>query len=133
MASGGHSSSRCAGLSLSWPLLLRSTGSRRACSVIVAHGPSCSAACGIFPDQDSNPCPCIGRQILNHCTTREALIEFFIPNFYGLKLCFQFQGLNIPWTYTHYYLFYSTTLLLRSETDCDTLFDNLHDIYIFVK
>ena len=53
---GGHSSSRCAGLSLSWPLLLRSTGSRRAGSVIVAHGPSCSTACGIFPDQGSNPC-----------------------------------------------------------------------------
>ncbi|KAJ8781153.1 hypothetical protein J1605_011137 [Eschrichtius robustus] len=34
-----------------------STGSRRAGSVIVAHGPSCSAACGIFPDQGSNPCP----------------------------------------------------------------------------
>ena len=56
-ASGGHSSSRCAGLSLSWPLLLWSTGSRRAGSVIVAHGPSCSAACGIFPDQGSNLCP----------------------------------------------------------------------------
>ena len=56
-ASGGHSSSRCAGLSLSWPLLLRSTGSRCAGSVVVAHGPSCSAACGIFPDQGSNPCP----------------------------------------------------------------------------
>ena len=56
-ASGGHSSSRCAGLSLSRPLLLRSTGSRRAGSVIVAHGPSCSAACGILPDQGSNPCP----------------------------------------------------------------------------
>ena len=55
--SGGHSSSRCAGLSLSRPLLLWSTGSRRASSVIVAHGPSCSAACGIFPDQGSNPCP----------------------------------------------------------------------------
>ena len=55
-ASGGHSSSRCAGLSLSRPLLLRSTGSRRAGLVIVAHGPSCSAACGIFPDQGSNPC-----------------------------------------------------------------------------
>ena len=53
----GHSSSRCAGLSLSRPLLLRSTGSRRAGSVAVAHGPSCSAACGIFPDQGSNPCP----------------------------------------------------------------------------
>ena len=56
-ASGGHSSSQCAGLSLSRPLLLRSTGSRRTGSVIVAHGPSCSAACGIFPDQGSNPCP----------------------------------------------------------------------------
>ena len=56
-ASGGHSSSRCAGLSLSRPLSLRSTGCRRTGSVIVAHGPSCSAACGIFPDQGSNPCP----------------------------------------------------------------------------
>ena len=56
-ASWGHSSSRCAGLSLSRPLLLRSTGSRRTGSVIVAHGPSRSAACGIFPEQGSNPCP----------------------------------------------------------------------------
>ena len=36
-ASGGHSSSRCAGLSLSRLLLLWSTGSRRAGSVVVAH------------------------------------------------------------------------------------------------
>ena len=57
VASGGHSSSRCAGLSLSRPLLLRGTGSRRAGSVVVAHGSSCSAACGILPDQGSNPCP----------------------------------------------------------------------------
>ena len=56
VASGGHSSSRCAGPSPSRPLLLRSTGSRRAGSAIVAHGPSCSAARGIFPDQGSNPC-----------------------------------------------------------------------------
>ena len=56
-ASGGHSSSWCAGLSLSRPLPLRSTGSRRAGSVVVAHGPNCSAARGIFPDQGSNPCP----------------------------------------------------------------------------
>ena len=34
-----------------------STGSRRAGSVIVAHGPSRSATCGILPDQGSNPCP----------------------------------------------------------------------------
>ena len=54
---GGRSSSRCAGLSLSRPLPLWGTGSRRAGSVVVAHRPSCSAACGIFPDQGSNPCP----------------------------------------------------------------------------
>ena len=56
-ASGGHYSSRCGGLSLLRPLLLWSTSSRRAGSVVVAHGPSCSAACGILPDQGSNPCP----------------------------------------------------------------------------
>ena len=68
-ASGGPSSSRCAGLSLSPPLLFRSTGSRRAGSVIVAHGPSCSAACGILPDQGSNPCPLhwqADSQLLHH-------------------------------------------------------------------
>ena len=36
--------------------LVGSTGSRRAGLVVVAHGPSCSAACGILPDQGSNPC-----------------------------------------------------------------------------
>ena len=46
----GARASRCRGLSL------RSTGSRRAGSVVVAHGPSCSAARGILPDQGSNPC-----------------------------------------------------------------------------
>ena len=51
VASGGHSSSRCAGLPL------RSTSSRCAGSVVVAHGPSWSAACGIPPDQGWNPCP----------------------------------------------------------------------------
>ena len=56
VVSGGHSSSRCAGPSLSRPLLLRSTGSRRTGSVAVAHGPSCPVACGILPDQGSNPC-----------------------------------------------------------------------------
>ena len=52
-----HSSSRCVGLSLLRPLLSQSTGSRHASSVIVDHGPICSAACGIFPDQGSNLCP----------------------------------------------------------------------------
>ena len=55
--SGGHSLLQCVGLSLRWPLLLRSMGSRRAGSVTGAHGPSCSMACGIIPDQGLNPHP----------------------------------------------------------------------------
>ncbi|XP_061036078.1 Bardet-Biedl syndrome 4 protein isoform X2 [Eubalaena glacialis] len=47
----GVRASHCRGLSL------RSTDSRRAGSVVVAHGLSCSMACGIFPDQGLNPCP----------------------------------------------------------------------------
>ena len=41
---------RYAGLSLLWPLPLQSTGSGLAGSAAMAHGPSCSTACGIFPD-----------------------------------------------------------------------------------
>ena len=80
-ASGGHSSSRCAGLSLQRPLLLRSTGSRRAGSVVVAHGPSCSAACGIFPDQGSNPCPLhqqADSQPLRHQGSPETILLYML-------------------------------------------------------
>ena len=38
----------------------------------MAHGHSCSAACELFPDQGSNPCPLHWRQILNHCAPRKA-------------------------------------------------------------
>ena len=55
-ASGGYSSLRCTGFSLRWLLLLQSMGSKRVGSVVVAHSVSCSAACGIFPDEGSNPC-----------------------------------------------------------------------------
>ena len=49
--------------------------------VVVAHGFSCSVACGIFSDQGSNPVPCTGRQIPIHCTTREVLIPVhFLEN-----------------------------------------------------
>ena len=55
----------------------------------MVHGLSCSSACGIFPDQGSNSCPCIGRQILNHYAAREVcllppsplpLLSFFPPS-----------------------------------------------------
>ena len=43
----------------------------------VAHGLSRPLPCVIFLDQGLNSCPCIGRWILNHCTTREAPKEYF--------------------------------------------------------
>ena len=48
---------RHAGLSLLWPLPLRSTGSRCAGSAAMAHGPSRAVARGILPDRGTNPCP----------------------------------------------------------------------------
>ena len=69
-ASGGHSSSRCMGLSLSWPLLLQSTSSRRTGSVVV--GPVAPRHVGSSQTRARTCVPCISRQILNHCATREA-------------------------------------------------------------
>ena len=45
------------GLLIAVASLVGSTGSRHVGSVVVAHGLSCSAARGIFPDQGLNPCP----------------------------------------------------------------------------
>ena len=75
-ASRGYSSSRCAGFSLWWLVLvaeqrLQVCGLQQLChkgsvvvarglqsagSVVVAHGLTCSAACGIFQEPGSNPC-----------------------------------------------------------------------------
>ena len=88
-ASGGHSSSRCVGLSLSRPLLLRSTGSRRTSSVVVAHGLCCSVTCGIFPDQGSNPCP------LHWQADSQPLHHQGSPHtFFSLLLCLNFCSTN---------------------------------------
>ena len=116
-ASGGHSSSRCAGLSPWQPLLLRSTGSRRAGSVVVAHGPRCSAACGIFQTRARTRVPCIGRQTLNHCATREAhpiVFLIFIPiNFSLLESGDTYHSFN-SLTHSFIYLFTHSCLLLPS-------------------
>ena len=49
VASGGYSLLPCLGFSLQWLLLLWSTGSRHAGSVVVAHWLRCFVACGIEP------------------------------------------------------------------------------------
>ena len=56
--------------------------------IIVAHGLSCSALCGIFPDQGWNPCLLLGWQILYHWATKEALFSFFKKFFF--KILFYF-------------------------------------------
>ena len=78
MASGGHSSSQCAGLSLSQPLLSRSTGSRRIGSELWLTGPAALRHVGSSQTRARTCVPCIGRQILNHCATRGALRFYFI-------------------------------------------------------
>ena len=92
-ASGGYSSLRCTGFSLRWLLLLWSTGSRRmgfsSCSMRAQQlwltGSRAQAQqlwrtglvalrhVGSSRTRDRTCVPCIGRRILNHCATREAL------------------------------------------------------------
>ena len=79
-ASGGHSSSRYAGLSLSQPLLLRSTGSRRASPVIHTDLVTPQHV-GSSQTRARTRVPCTGRQTLNHCATREAPRESLIGSF----------------------------------------------------
>ena len=58
VGSEGYSLVRCMSFSLPWLLLLRSAGSMtcglHSCGT--QHGFSCFVTCGIFQDQDSNPC-----------------------------------------------------------------------------
>ena len=80
--SGGYSSLRCAGFSLLWLLLLRSTGSRRAgfsscgsraleCRLMWHMGFAAPRHVGSSRTRDRTCVSCIGRWILNHCTARE--------------------------------------------------------------
>ena len=90
---------QCMGFSLWWLLLLRNIGSRvhglqqlwHRASVVVVHRFSFSMACGILPDQGSNPIPCTGRQILIHCDTREVPLIILMVN--GAPVVNQMQPL----------------------------------------
>ena len=78
-ASGGYSLLWCAGFSLQWLLLLQSTGSRctgfsscvRWAQQLWRTGLVAPRHVGSSPTRDRTRVPCIGRWILNHCTTRE--------------------------------------------------------------
>ena len=64
-------------------------------SLVMEHRPSCPRAGGIFPDQDANPCPCVGGWILNHWTTREVHMYIFECPFFILldSVCDVFKDL----------------------------------------
>ena len=49
-------------------------------SAVVAHGPSCPAACGTFQQQGLNCVPCIGKQVLKPQTAREVPFAVFGSN-----------------------------------------------------
>ena len=85
VASRGCSSLWCAGFSLRWLLLLPSTGSRRTGFSSCGMGAQQLWYTGLVAPQHvgssrtkARICvPCNGRQILNHCATREALLKYF--------------------------------------------------------
>ena len=106
-ASGGSSSLPCVGFPLPWLLLLQGTGSRhmglRSCGTW-ALGPMGLSSCGAglvalwcvgSPKIRGWTCvPCIGRQILIPCTTREVLGTFLKAHFTCKKvqLCISKNG-----------------------------------------
>ena len=115
-ASGGHFSSRCAGLSLSRPLLLWASHSR-GLSCCGAQAPDAQAQqlwltglvaprhVGSSQTRARTRVPCISRQTLNHCATREAPCPFLI-RLLLLLFCFElYKFLNIFWILTLYQIY----------------------------
>ena len=67
VASGGHSSSQCAGLSC-----CRAQAPDAQAQQLWLTGPAALRHVGSSQTRARTRVPCIGRQILNHCATREA-------------------------------------------------------------
>ena len=103
VASGGYYTLQCMGFSLWWLLLLQSTGSRHAgfssCStwaqqlwLVGFRGQTqwCMGLVALWHVGSSRTrnrtcVPCIGRQILNHCVTREVPNKQFLIQWFMLQ------------------------------------------------
>ena len=71
----------CGALALgAWASVVAAIRLQSAGSVVVVQGLSCSAACGIFPDQGSNPCPLHWQADLRHQGSP-------FSTFFRLKIC----------------------------------------------
>ena len=66
-------------------LVMLARGLQSAGSVVLVHRLSSSPAGKVFPDRWSNPCPCVGRWILNHWITREVspALERWVTGFHA--------------------------------------------------
>ena len=91
-ARGGHSSSRCVGLSLSRPLLLGAQAPDAQAQQLWPTGPVAPQHVGSSQTRARTCVPCIGRQTLNHCATRKALTSSFLISMY--LWIFQFSSYN---------------------------------------
>ena len=87
--------------SLRWLLLLQSTGSRHAGSIVVAHRLTCFKACGIFSEQGSNLCPL-------HCKAESLPLDHHRSSWKpSLQVSQSVQSLShvhlfaTPWTAAH--------------------------------
>ena len=124
-ASGGHSSSRCMGLSLSRPLPLQSTGSRRAGSVIVATGPAALRHMGSSQTRARTRVPCTGRQTLNHCAPGKPTFHDFDVLFHIFMFILLLLIVVII-TFTENFLIFFLICVLAYLSDlfsnCDFLF-----------
>ena len=63
--------SRCGGFPLWWLLIVEHGLQGAQAPVVVAHGLSCLAACGISPDWESDPCPL-------HCQVDSLLLSHYL-------------------------------------------------------
>ena len=81
-------------------------------SIVVVHGLSCSKACGILPDQESNRCPCTARWILCH---RAAGAIPFSPFLMHFDLCVHTKSFQL-------------CLALYNPMDCSLPGSSVHGI-----
>ena len=65
----------------------------------------CPKACGIFLEQELNPWPCTGRQILIHCTTREVLFLISLWELYFGTLSYILQVFFSLLFYLYIYIY----------------------------
>ena len=84
--------------------------------IVMAHGISCSTACGIFLDQGSNVCPLITRWILNHWTTREVPRMFHLSVLFDVNSCTYNKILTVRYQVEFWKILYINIGIAQAST-----------------